>query len=218
MQLSVSRYQAIGVRRGANLDGVDFALNNAPWLRRRFTEIRAMASESERLAQVHGILNWTDPGPGGFYDDLGDMNRQPHLVAGEPFEQDPDFLRSPLVGFGARTPQEGWRTSWFSHAESLHDAPLRMRYTDLDRAAHYKLRVVYAGDQPRIPIRLTANGGTLIHDFMKKPDPVAPLEFDIPAALTAGGTLTLEWTRPAGLGGAGRGCQVSEVWLILLKP
>ena len=52
------------------------------------------------------------------------------------------------------------------------------------------------------------------HGFQQKPNPVKPLEFDIPAEATRDGALTLEWTRPPGLGGNGRGCQVSEVWLI----
>ncbi|WP_446742188.1 hypothetical protein [Silvibacterium acidisoli] len=30
---------------------------------------------------------------------------------------------------------------------------------------------------------------------------------------TAQGVLDLKWTRPAGLGGSGRGLQVAEVWL-----
>jgi hypothetical protein len=36
----------------------------------------------------------------------------------------------------------------------------------------------------------------------------------IPAAATRGGTLDLAWTRPAGMGGSGRGHQVAETWLI----
>jgi hypothetical protein len=44
--------------------------------------------------------------------------------------------------------------------------------------------------------------------------PVRPLEFDVPGEATATGELTLSWSREPGLGGNGRGCQVSEVWLI----
>ena len=213
MQLSVSKYRAIGVRRGANLDGIDIALNNRVWLKARFAEIRALNAEPDRLGRLEAIVNWTNPGPGGFYDDLGDATAQPHLVAGEGFEKDPDFLHSALIGFGSRTPQDGWRTSWWNHAESLYDAPLRMRYTDLDRTARYKLRVVYAGDQPRGKIGLKADGAQ-VHDYIDKPNPIAPVEFDIPQDATKDGALTLEWTRPPGLGGAGRGSQVAEVWLI----
>ena len=41
-------------------------------------------------------------GPGGFYDDLGDPKRQPHLVRGEGFDTDPAFYVSSLVSFGFR--------------------------------------------------------------------------------------------------------------------
>ena len=41
MQLSVPRYQAISLGRGANLDAIDFALNNRVWLKNQFAQIRA---------------------------------------------------------------------------------------------------------------------------------------------------------------------------------
>ncbi len=53
-----------------------------------------------------------------------------------------------------------------------------------------------------------------IHPYRTKPVPVVPLEFDIPVEATHGGELTLRWNREGGLGDNGRGCQVSEVWLI----
>ena len=191
MQLSVPRYKAIGVDRGASLDTLDVPLNNRLWLERRFAEA------STGPAEIDSILNWTDPGPGGFYDDLGDPTRQPHLVLGSvSLEYHPH-----------------WPKSWSTYAESLYDEPLQMRYTGLDRAAQYRIRVVYAGDSPGRKIRLVA--GTIeIHPLMLKPQPVRPIEFDIPRAATAQGALDLAWYREAGLGGNGRGCQVAEVWLI----
>lgn len=214
MQLSVPRYNAIALERGANLDAIDFPLNDRVWLENRFREIRAVTFESTRLQKINEIVNWTNPGPGGFYDDLGNLARQPHLVLGDGFERDPEFRRSALTGFGGRNPHDGWRVSWFTDAESLYDAPLRLHYENLDRSAHYRVRVVYGGDSPRMPVRLVANGTIPIHDFRPKGAVPEPLEFDIPAAATQTGELTLEWTRTQGAGGAGRGCQVAEVWLI----
>src|SRR5258708_4826806 len=101
-QLSVEKYQALALGRGANLDGVDVPLNNRTWLMRRFREIRKMPAEPERLKELEAIVHWTDPGPGGFYDDLGDVTRQPHLVRDNVFEKDPMFLHSSLIGFGIR--------------------------------------------------------------------------------------------------------------------
>ena len=56
--------------------------------------------------------------------------------------------------------------------------------------------------------------GNEIHPPMAKPQPVKPIEFDIPKQATEKGELELSWTREPGLGGNGRGAQVSEIWLI----
>jgi hypothetical protein len=211
MQLSVPRYQAISVDRGANLDTVDAPLNNRMWLKARFAALREAADETARLAGIAQILHWTDPGPGGFYDDLGSLTRQPHLVRGAAYEKDPAFQDSPLVGFAGNAT---WRSSWRTHAESLYDAPLKMHYDGLDPKAEYKVRVVYAGDSPRVRIRLDAGEGLLVHPLMAKPVPMRPVEFWIPRKAYENGTLDLTWRREEGLGGNGRGCQVSEVWLL----
>jgi hypothetical protein len=117
------------------------------------------------------------------------------------------------VGFGGRSGEAPWRFSWRNHAESLNDSPLEMRYANLDSAARYKVRVVYAGEN--VPgIRLVANDTYEVHPYIKKEFPIRPFEFDIPAPATEKGELSLKWFRTPGLGGNGRGCQVAEVWLI----
>jgi hypothetical protein len=222
MQLSVQRYKAIGVDRGASLDTIDYPLNNATWLRERFTAIRAMKSEKERLAAIFEIVDWENPGPGGFYDDLGNVSRQRHLVRNLPFAEDPASLESSKTGFEQgdvmdepdEQPLGALRKSWIDHAESLVDQPLRVRYHDLDPKARYKVRVVYAGDAPKMKIRMLANGAVEIHPFIQKPNPARRLEFDLPWEVTRGGALELSWRRPSDLGGNGRGCQVSELWLM----
>jgi hypothetical protein len=208
MQLSVQRYKAISTDRGASLDTLFQPLNNANWLQLQFREIRKMSNESDQLKAINEILNWEDPGNGGFYDDLGDPAKQPHLVKGKSYAEDPAFLESPIVEFSYRPNLR--KSSWTS-AGSLNDAPLRMHYDKLDPNAEYKIRVIYAGDSPRVKIRLTANGRE-VHPLIEKPNPVKPIEFDI--GKVPSGELNLEWTREQGLGGNGRGCQVSEIWLI----
>lgn len=212
MQLDLQRYRAIGIDRGATLASAENPLNNRRWLNAQFDRIRALPDEAARLKELQAIVNWTDPGPGGFYDDLGNAQLQPHLERGVPFEEDPGPYRSGATGFGYRP---DWRLSWVSHAESFYDGALTLKYPELDPSARYKLRVVYAGD-PFSPakIKIVANGKTEISPYTAKPNPVAPVEFDIPAAATAGGSLTLDFTQEPGRGGAGRGCQVAEVWLI----
>jgi hypothetical protein len=78
------------------------------------------------------------------------------------------------------------------------------------------VRVVYAGevDEDTKKLRLVADDRYEVHPWIaKKPDP-APLEFDVPQAATSDGTLTLTWRQEPGAGGAGRGNQIAEVWLL----
>ena len=212
-QLSVERYKAIAVGRGATLDSFETPLNNAGWLLARFAEASALPDEDARVAAIDRITRWTDPGAGGYYDDLGNPAEQPHLVRGLPFEEDPQRFKSTLTGFGYRP---DWRLSWMTHAESFWDTPLQMRYTALDPSAQYRVRVVYAGDvfSMNTLIRLVANDKYEIHPPMKKESPIKPVEFDIPAEATRAGELTLTFSGPAGLGSAGRGNQIAEVWLM----
>jgi hypothetical protein len=215
-QLSVDRYQAIAVGRGATLDSLETPLNDRGWLLARFAEAAALGDDDARIAAIRAIVNWTDPGPGGYYDDLGNPSQQPHLVQGLPYAEDPQRFKSAMTGFGYR-PE--WRLSWMTHAETSWDTPLQMRYSSLDPDAAYRVRIVYAGDVfgPNTGIRLVANDKYEIHPPLKKELPVKPVEFDVPLEATRSGTLTLTFTGPSGQGGSGRGTQVAEVWLLRKK-
>ncbi|HUX59508.1 MAG TPA: PA14 domain-containing protein [Bacteroidales bacterium] len=69
MQLSVPKYQAKEVGRGANLDLIDVPLNNSRRLNEMFAEIKKLNNESERLSYIGKITagvyqeinyNWED--------------------------------------------------------------------------------------------------------------------------------------------------------------
>jgi len=55
MQLSVPKYQAKEVSRGANLDRIDVPLNNSRQLKDMFNNIRELPSEKDRLAKIANI-------------------------------------------------------------------------------------------------------------------------------------------------------------------
>jgi hypothetical protein len=211
MQLSVAKYQAIAMDRGANLDTIGVPLNSRAWLKKQFAAIAAVNNEGERVARLKEIADWKEPGPGGFYDDLGDPDQQPHLVRGPGAHTDPAFLQSSLSSF-IRNPFPDWPMAWWHWSETLYDRPLQLRYTELDSAARYRVRVVYGREGRAARLRLVANESTEIHPFLTKP--FERLEFELPAASTRSGTLTLNWTQEPGAGGNGRGCEVAEVWLI----
>jgi len=106
------------------------------------------------------------------------------------------------------------RWSQLTYAETLYETPLQLAYDHLDPAKRYRVRVTYGGEDYTAAIGIVANGSIEIeplHDRKSNPE---TLEFAIPQAATAAGSLTLEFTRPQGTGGSGRGHQVAEVWLI----
>ena len=210
MQLGTARYRG-QPGRGTSQDWMDLPLNDRRWLLPQFNAFRKLEKERERLAAIDALINRTNPGPGGFYDDLGDPSAQPHLVRGLSFEDAPDYRGGTWLGCDDFL--FDWPRAWTTFAMSMYDAPLTMKYNGLDPKGKYRVRITYAKDR-QSQIRLDADGKE-IHPLIVKPAPEEPQEFDIPAELTADGELTLNWFRDQGNGGNGRGCQVREVWLIL---
>jgi len=214
MQLN-SKLQQGQVGRGTSHDTIGVPLNDRAWLKQQFSVIRTIPTEADRLKAIHALVNRTDPGPGGFYDDLGDPTRQPHLVVNSvPFSENPDYRRSVYTSFDTRGygPRE-----WWNNVLSMYDGTLTMHYDGLDRNAKYTIRLVYSAEPTRkVKVRMEADGMT-IHDLMVKPDELTPLEYEIPVEATQDGELTIRWNREQGYGANGRGCQVAEVFL-LRKP
>ncbi len=213
MQLAVERYQGEAVDRGANLDTLDCPVSDIPWLRQEIARIQSIVGPEKQIQAIQELLARTDPGPGGFYDELGNVANRPHLVPGLGSVKDPEFRHSPAVGNGY--PDEyAVPIAWKHWGESLFDAPLKLRYEGLDPQRQYRVRVVYSGGGRHFKIRLMANDHIEIHPYALRPWPPRPQEFAIPKQATSAGELNLSWTREPGIGGNGRACQVAEVWLM----
>ncbi|TCS17514.1 hypothetical protein [Caulobacter sp. BK020] len=213
LQLSVQRYGASAIERGANLDRVDASLNDRVWLTRQFADIRALPDEAQRRARLAEIADAPMTRQGALYDDLGDPDREPHLVRGAGFGRDPQLLDSAIDGIADKIPDDGWRGAWTTYAETLYDRPITLVYRDLDPKRTWRLRATYAGEDYQLPMRLTANGVELHPPLSRATNPMT-IELAIPPEATRSGALRLDWTRPPGVGGGGRGHQVAEVWLI----
>jgi len=203
-QLTVERHHASGWERGAMVTTLHRPLNDRRWIEAELAAAAAHGDEHKRAA-IRRIVGWQDPGPGGFYDNLGQRWSEPHLVPGPGWEADPGFVVSPQDEFGGA---DDGRLSWQCQAQTLFGTPLRMRYEGLHPQAWYRLRITYAGRYHGSAV-LIANGTHQVHGALGQSDPIAPVEFDLPHALTAGGTLELEWRRASK-----RGIQVAEVWLL----
>jgi PKD repeat protein len=207
-------YLGRGLERGCIMDTIDHPVNDRPFLENVFVGTAALPTEAERVAYLDAIVNWEDPGVGGFYDDLGDVARQPHLVQQLPWDQDPGRVESTGQEFSwhnmdyANLEKGGGRLSWQDQAYTLYGQPLQMQYTGLDPVAGYHLKGTYAG-RFKPTMTCTADGVYAVHGAVAY-QVYPPYEFAVPPAATRDGTLNLQWDLVSG-----RGCQLAETWLIV---
>jgi len=211
-QMSIDEpFLARNPERGALLDKLDRPLNDRLWLEAEFQKILAVEGSDLQLPMIDRIVHWEDPGPGGFYDDLGNATKQPHLVRTSTQWNDPGFVEGPQeahyrsLNNYSRGQISPLKWSWLDYAQGT---PMMVRYEDLPADAKYRLRVTYHGRFAPV-MTLTANGHHEIHGALAMPVPVWPVEFDIPHTLTLDGRLELRWDLVDR-----RGCQVAEVWLM----
>jgi hypothetical protein len=223
-QTSVKKHKA-APGRGDFMDYIDTPLSNVIWLLSQFERIQHAEDEQAKLASIDQLLNWDNPGPGGFYDNLGQSVDTSRLTKYPAWEEDPGSLRSPQVSFGAGLRGQEWvhtvqavgfdgmaiPLAWMNQVTTLYETPLSVVYEDLDPHSSYVLRVAYTG-RFQAKIRLTADDKFQIHE-MRETGTTPISEFPIPHEATRDGRVKLTWTCAEGE----RGAQVAELWLIVTK-
>ena len=223
-QTSVKKHKA-QPGRGDFMDYIDTPLSNVIWLLSQFEKIRQIGDEQAKLISIDQLQNWDNPGPGGFYDNLGQSVDTPRLIEYPTWEDDPGSLRSPRVSFGAGLRGREWihtvqatgfngsaiPLSWMSQITTLYETPLTVVYENLDPHSSYILRVAYTG-RFQAKTRLTADDKFQIHE-MRETGASPICEFPIPNEATRDGRLKLTWTCAEGQ----RGTQVAELWLIVMR-
>lgn len=205
LQTSQERHKASGPERGCVLDFIDHPLNNRWWLEDQLAAVRQLPSERERLDRLETLRAWERPGPGSFYDKVGDIGMSPHVVRGDVTTLGSLTTRVP-------TPEVLWwergksrqRPAWML----VMNWPLAMRYTGLDPEGDYI-------------IRTTGNGQCLLSINGEK---VAPTldnngigefkEFPVPRHLLKDGALVLTFERPVETVNWRYQSRLSELWLL----
>ena len=208
LQTSVKKYQASGAERGAILDFVDYPLNNRWWLEDRFAQIAKLSSEEERLKELEIIRTWENPGPGSFYDDLGNVAKSPHVVRWNPAATNPGHVvRAPYATYWwLDNGRSRARLSWLT----TMDTGTKLVYEGLDPSANYVIRVAGYGqaliraDDQRLQPTLDQRG---FGEFK---------EFPVPPELLKDRKLTVTWDPPVGEENLGwrEQSRNAEMWLL----
>jgi hypothetical protein len=205
LQTSVPKYGASGEERGAVLDFIDYPLNNRWWLEDRFEAILKMPVP-EQIVALKEIADWEHPGPGSYYDDIGNVSNSPHVLRGEPWMTDPLMRKGDNPNFDWW--DEGFsrrRLSWMSSLRW----PVGLEYNGLDSTARYVLRVTGFGEcLPRV------NGQRVAYTLYGKG--IGEIkEFPVPPELIRNGkiTVTFEDIDEDNINWRQRS-RVTEVWLV----
>ncbi len=205
-QTSVPKYGASNAQRGAVLDFIDYPLNNRWWYEDQMAEIRGLNSDAEKLDRLNVLYTWENPGPGSFYDDIGNVAQSDHLIRGEALSTDPLMRRH-------MNPDFMWwdngltrvRQSWVSKM----DWPMGLRYDGLDPEATYLVRTTGYGQC------LLRVNGERVEPSIDPIDVGERKEFTIPKALYKDGTMILTFDVPREPGINWRQMsRLSEVWVI----
>jgi len=85
------------------------------------------------------ILNYTNPGPSGFYDEAGSVRQSdhPHLDRGQGPLEDPSAYYSPIqtVSPPTHATDESMPFSWFQYSEVYFDNTMWYRYSGIEAEA-----------------------------------------------------------------------------------
>jgi hypothetical protein len=208
LQTSVKKYKASGEERGAVLDFIDYPLNNRWWLEDKFAAIKKLP-ENEQITALTAIANWEQPGPGGYYDDIGNVEKSAHVLRGQPWVTDPLTRKQDNPSFGWW--DEGFsrqRQSWITSMRW----PVGLEYNGVDSTASYTVRVTGFGE-----CLLKINGQPVAHTLYGKGLGEIK-EFPVSASLIKNGKLlvtfddinedNINWRQQS---------RVTEVWLIKNK-
>ena len=208
LQTSVKKYYASGEERGAVLDFVDYPLNNRWWLEDQFRGIRALGSEADKVRRLDRIAAWEHPGPGSFYDNVGNESKSPHVVRSEIENPGPSAVRRPEPTFW-------WWDEGFSRARLTWQAtlwPVAVVYEGLDPQAAY---IVRSSGYGQALLRIDGDrvepdvDGREMGEFKK---------YAVPAKYIQDRKLVLTWDKPADEDKLNwrRKSRLAEVWLLKL--
>ncbi len=153
------------------------------WLRRQLEHAK-QADGDNQIELLKMIVDYENPGPGGYYDNLGTSNRAPHVVKGYPYDHGQPYV-SMMLSEGNRPSQ---RSMHFTQDES---EGVTLKYRDLDPKARYRVRFTFVRPwyQSRYAERMNQKSQTILaDDIVLAEDQPLPermsefVTFDIPTA------------------------------------
>lgn len=197
------------------------------WLSRQLS--RALAAKGKsRTEMLQMIIDYENPGDGGFYDNLGTANHAPNVVAGYPYDHGQPYVAQMLSE--ANRPSQ--RSMHFTQDEKQG---VTLHYRDLDPDAAYRIRLTLVRPwyQDRYAMRMNQKSVSIYADDVLLAENLElPMQmsdfftFKIPKNATRDGELVIRFEKSADVANGDRvtveqwrnsggwGTIVSEAWLM----
>jgi hypothetical protein len=199
----------IGYREPAPFIVEKLDLAEIGWWKKVLQQAQAANNEATTRNTIKMLLQYEDPGPGGFYDDVGWPSESKHLTHGETL-----WAFMPFAGPA--------KHSHYNLAYTMGGAGpgVTFAYDGLQPDAQYVVRVSVGAhlDEERPALKdmkltegMEADGEVISEGFSVPMGDTAFYEFDIPQSLTQDGNLTIALT-PKSIFMAVTG--VNEIWLM----
>ncbi len=197
------------------------------WLRRQLERAQSVKGK-EKVEFLQMIIDYENPGEGGFYDNLGTFNPASNVVFGYPYDHGQPYV-SQMLSEGNRPSQ---RSMHFTQDE---DQGVTLNYKNLDPGSSYRIRFTFVRPwfQERYAFRMNQKSQNIYaDDFVLGDNLELPLQmsdfytFDIPPSITKDGELVIRLERAPNVAlgnrvtieqwrnSGGWGTIVSEVWLM----
>jgi len=197
------------------------------WYKRQLQRAKNTRGKEKRELLTM-IVDYENPGEGGYYDNPGTYNPAPHVVFGYPYDHGQPYVAEML----SEANRSSQRSMHFTQDE---DQGVTLHYQDLDPNASYRIRFTFVRPwyQERYAFRMNQKSQTIYADDVVLADTLElPLQisdfftFDIPPSSTKDGELIIRLERASDVArgdrvqieqwrnSGGWGTLVSEVWLM----
>lgn len=209
LQTSVAKHQAANPERGAVLDFIDIPLNNRWWLEDEFLKVAELATEQEKVTRLSAIASWESPGPGSYYDDVGNPGKSNHVRHSEQVItiHGEEALPEPMLWWNSAL---GGQSRYRLSSQSSMNYPEAMVYEGLDPDASYTVR---CGGLGTFLLRVD---GKLIKADHERAELGETRDFAVPKKHLKDRTIELTWDRPTGEDHLNwrQHSRLCEVWLL----
>ncbi|MCM4173996.1 hypothetical protein DHD32_21225 [Arenibacter sp. TNZ] len=197
------------------------------WLQRQLTRAQN-TNQKKAFDLLKMIVDYCNPGEGGYYDNLGTGNAAPNVVSGYPYDHGQPYVSQMLS-------EENRPSQRSMHFTQNEDQGVSLFYTDLDPKASYSVRFTFVRPwfQERYASRMNQKSQKIYADDLVLAEDVGlPLQmsdfftYRIPKSATRDGELTISLERALDVArgdhisveqwrnSGGWGTMVSEVWLL----